>query len=248
MDPMLGWLSVIFFLIAILYASVGFGGGSSYTAMLALFGVSVGWIPLLSLSCNIVVVAGGCWHFYKRGYLNPRFVGSFLVGSVPMAFLAGTVEIASGVYIKLLALSLFAAALMLLLRPRVGDGDVRVCPLPVRLLVGGGLGALSGLVGIGGGIFLAPILLLARWASPKECAATASGFILFNSFAGLAGQLTKPGVGDAFFMLPLLVLAVFLGGQIGSRLGSKVLPAVRIRQATACLILFVSVRLWLQQI
>jgi uncharacterized membrane protein YfcA len=247
-DPIWLGLAVVFFLIALLYACVGFGGGSSYTAMMALFGVTISWIPILSLSCNIIVVLGGCWHFWRQGYMNFRLITPFLVTSIVAAYFAGRVPVDPGVYILILAASLLLAASVLLLRPKENDEHARSCPLSAALIIGLCLGGLSGLVGIGGGIFLAPILLLARWASPKESAAAASAFILLNSLAGLVGQVSKPGAIEAFSVLPLLAVAVFIGGQIGSHLGSVRLQALRVRQATACLIALVSIRLFLQSL
>lgn len=241
-------LAAAFFVVALIYASVGFGGGSSYTALLALVGLSTVWIPVLSLCCNVVVVSGGCWHFARRGQLDLRRVGPFLVGSLPAAYFAGRTPLDPGLYLLVLAWSLLAAALLLVLRPTAADHAIRPCPLSAGLFAGAALGALSGLVGIGGGIFLSPLLLLARWATPKQSAAAASLFILVNSIAGLAGQLSKPGAVDALVHLPALALAVLLGGQIGSRWGAGILPAARIRQITAALIAIVAVRILLQQL
>ena len=247
-DPLWLMLAAAFFVIALVYASVGFGGGSSYTALMALVGVTTLWIPVLSLSCNLIVVAGGCWHFARRGHLNRRLIAPFLLTSVPASYLAATIPVDPDLYLSVLAVTLFAVAMVLLVRPRHADVTIRPCPLGARLATGCFLGGLSGLVGIGGGILLAPILLLARWASPRESAAAASVFILVNSIAGLAGQLSKPGTAEALSGLPLLAAAVLVGGQIGSRLGAGPLSTVRIRQATAVLVGLVAVRLFLQQI
>jgi hypothetical protein len=246
----LSWIALAasFVVIALVYSSVGFGGGSSYTAMLALAGVTTAWIPVLSLGCNLIVVCGGCRHFARRGHLSTALVGPFLLTSVPAAYVAGRIPVPPDLYLSALAGTLFAVTILLWFRPRAADSQIRPCPVPVRLLTGGLLGGVSGLVGIGGGIFLAPVLLLARWATPKQSAAAASLFILVNSLAGLLGQLAKPDAIFALARLPVLAVAVFLGGQIGSRLGSGLLSMSVIRQTTAALIGLVAVRLCLQQI
>lgn len=246
----LHWIALVagFFVIALVYSSVGFGGGSSYTALLAIAGVTTAWIPVLSLGCNLVVVSGGCWHFARRGHSPISLVGPFLLTSVPTAYVAGRIPISPGLYLSILGVSLFIVATLLWIRPSTIDADIRPCPFSMRLLTGALLGGVSGLVGIGGGVFLAPVLLLARWATPKQSAAAASLFILVNSLAGLLGQLGKPDAFSALAQLPLLAVPVFLGGQIGSRLGSGVLTTSMIRQTTAVLIGLVAVRLCLQQI
>ncbi len=244
-DLPIWWLAPAFFVVALLYASVGFGGGSSYTALLALSGCPVAAIPVLSLGCNLSVAGGGTIIFGRRGLLKPRLIWPFVLPSIPAAFLGGALPIPPAAYFVLLSLSLGAAGLALLLRRPAADQQTRACPVLTAALIGIGLGVLSGIVGIGGGIFLAPILMLKRWAKPRESAACASVFILLNSIAGLAGQLAKGGAGESLVALPLLLLAVLAGGQIGSRLGAIRLPACRVRQGTAILILLVSTRiLW----
>lgn len=239
-------LSAFFFVIALLYSSVGFGGGSSYTALLALFGLPALAIPVLSLSCNLIVAGGGSWIFFRQKHLRPSLIVPFVLPAIPAAYLGGRIPLNPELYFPLLAASLAAASLVLFLRPSGTDDATRPCSPLTSTVVGIFLGLLSGMVGIGGGIFLAPLLLLRRWAAPREAAACAAVFILLNSIAGLAGQLAKSGSTEALASLPLLALAVLAGGQLGSRLGAKTLPPRWIRQGTAVLILLVSLRLFLQ--
>jgi uncharacterized protein len=244
--PSIAALAVVFCAVALLYASVGFGGGSTYTALLALCGFAAGVIPVVALSCNLIVAGGGSVIFARRGLIRPAQVGPFVLPAIPAAYLGGRLPVEPGLYFMLLAVSLMVAGAILLVRPAAADSVIRRCPIPVAAALGVLLGLLSGVVGIGGGVFLAPVLLLNRWATPRESAACASVFIALNSLAGLAGQLAKPGAAEALAWLPPLALAVLAGGQLGSRLGAGVWPSHLIRRGTAVLILLVSARLILR--
>lgn len=241
-------LIVAFFVAALLYASVGFGGGSTYTALLALAEVDYRLLPLLSLACNIVVVAGSSLRF-ARAKVTPWRNALLLTGvAAPAALLGGVTPIDEATFLTILGASLVLTALTLLLRPRdtaTGAPPRFAGAMPVLAVP---LGYLAGLVGIGGGIFLAPFLHLTRWDSARAIAATASLFILVNSLFGLAGQLLKGGTGRLGaaidFGLPLLV-AVAIGGQIGSLLALKYLPQRWIRYGTAALTAWVGGRLLL---
>jgi uncharacterized protein len=241
-------LVVAFFVAALLYASVGFGGGSTYTALLALAEIDYRLLPLLSLACNIVVVAGSSVRF-ARAKVTPWRNALLLTGvAAPAALLGGLTPIDEATFLTILGASLVLTALTLLLRPRetATGAPPRFAGLMPVLAVP--LGYLAGLVGIGGGIFLAPFLHLTRWDGARAIAATASLFILVNSLFGLAGQLLKGGTGRLGaaidFGLPLLV-AVAIGGQIGSLLALKYLPQRWIRYGTAALTAWVGGRLLL---
>lgn len=236
-------LAVAFCVLAFVYASVGFGGGSSYTAMLALSGFAASAVPVLSLGCNLIVAGGGSAVFAWKRLVPFALLARFLLPAVPAAYVGGRMSIAADLYFDLLALSLIATAIFLFLRPAAADVEVRRCPSAVAAVIGSLLGLLSGIVGIGGGIFLSPILMLNRWATPRESAACASVFITINSLAGLAGQLTKPGAVEALAWLPSLALAVLVGGQVGSRFGAGVLRPSLIRRGTACLVMLVGTSL-----
>ena len=241
------WLIPGFFGTALLYASVGFGGGSTYSALLALAGTDFRLLPIIALACNIVVVTGGVIRFARAGEMPWR--GALIVSLVaaPLAFLGGLTPIKQAVFLTLLGASLVFAALALLM-PVGKSGDDPQQPRrtwPIALAAAP-LGYLAGLVGIGGGIFLAPLLHLARWDSARRIAATASLFILINSATGLVGQLTKSGparFGEALGGALPLLLAVVIGGQIGSYLALRFLPAKVIRWLTAALTGWVGIRL-----
>ncbi|MBI1224809.1 MAG: TSUP family transporter [Bacteroidetes bacterium] len=239
----------LFFLIAALYASVGFGGGSSYIAVMAMFGVNFMLMRSGALLCNIVVVTTGTYIFYKNGYLDWRKVLPLTLASVPMAFLGGYLPIKERTFFLLLGITLIIAALLTWWKPTTNakpeESSTNLTPKSqvLNLGIGGGIGFLSGMVGIGGGIFLAPVLYLTKWAEAKTIAATASLFILVNSISGLFGQMAKPDFQiDWKFTLPLMV-SVFLGGQLGSRLGAVKLSAIWVRRATALLIFYIGTQL-----
>jgi uncharacterized membrane protein YfcA len=241
------WLVPAFFGTALLYASVGFGGGSTYSALLALAGVDYRILPIVSLACNIVVVTGGTIRFARAGEMPWRGALTVSLIAAPLAFLGGLTPIGKGTFLTLLGASLMFAAFALLL-PASKERQARLHPAWAMPLAAAPLGYLAGLVGIGGGIFLAPLLHLARWDSARRIAATASLFILINSISGLFGQLAKSGperFGEAIGgALPVLI-AVVIGGQIGSWLALRFLPAQLIRGLTALLTGWVGLRLLL---
>jgi uncharacterized protein len=237
-------LPPLFALTAAFYASVGFGGGSTYTALLILFGTPLALVPAISLACNIIVVSGGTLRFQRAGALPLAKALPLVAVAAPLAFLGGLTPIKEGVLVWLLGGSLLASALLLLVQPQ----SARAIALPKALLypLAGALGLLAGVVGIGGGIFLAPILHLIRWAEARQVAATASLFILTNSLFGLTGQLVK-GQGSAMVETvaahwPLLV-AVLVGGTIGSHIAVRLAQPALLRRLTALLVGFVAVRL-----
>jgi len=244
MTEMPVWLPICFFVVAFFYSMVGFGGGSSYLALLVLSGMSYSHIPPLALVCNLIVTTGGCWHFYKAGHLKFEKVLPFVVLSVPLAYLGGSIPIAKDLFCLLLGFSLMAVAIRMLL-PGESSQQAHAVSMKkswsVGVPLGGLLGFLSGLVGIGGGVFLSPLLLLLRWANVREAAASSSFFIIVNSFSGLMGQLHKGSL-HLEWMIPL-GLSVFFGGQIGARLGAYKIPRTRLQQALGALVFYVSFRL-----
>ena len=245
------WLVVAFFATALLYASVGFGGGSTYSALLALSGLDYRVLPLVSLACNIVVVAGSTVRFSRAGILPWRRALLLTALAAPAALLGGLTPIDERNFLLLLGASLVLTGVTLLIPVAQSSKARATSAARFAPFVAPPLGYLAGLVGIGGGIFLAPLLHLVRWAEAKSIAATAALFILVNSLFGLVGQILKGGEGRfeaaIGFGLPLLV-AVAIGGQIGSYLVVKFLPQRWIRWITAGLTLFVGVRLVLDHI
>jgi uncharacterized membrane protein YfcA len=239
-------LALLFFVTALLYAAVGFGGGSTYSALLVLSGSDYRAVPVVSLACNILVVAVGSWRFARSGHVDWRRIWPLLALSVPLAWVGGRLAVAELVFVGLLALSLFAAGLLMLWPPRwQREGPPRLESPWLHAVAGGALGFLAGLVGIGGGIFLAPLLYLLRWGTPRAIAGTSAVFILANSVSGLAGQLAKDqaAAGEILWAHWPLFPAVLAGGVLGSTLGSSRLDPKYVRILTALLILYVAVRL-----
>ena len=241
-------LAAAFALTALLYAAVGFGGGSTYSALLALSGFDYRLLPVLALACNIVVVGGSTIRFARAGLTPWRRAATLTAIAAPAAFLGGLTPIKESAFLALLGASLVLTGLTLL-APRTATDEGTPNPMARWMpLAAAPIGYLAGLVGIGGGIFLAPLLHLTRWHSARAVAATAALFILVNSLFGLAGQLLKNGsdrMGEAIaFGLPLL-FAVVLGGQIGSLLAVRFLPQAAIRWLTAALTIYVGARLLL---
>lgn len=241
-------LVALFFLTALTYSIAGFGGGSTYIALLALWGVSHVTLPSIALVCNLIVVSGGCYFAIKQGHLSLKHVLPFVIPSFPLAYLGARIPLSQNIFLTLLGIALLVAALRLFLpiqeKSPVAISNQKAWGLGLPL--GAGLGFLSGLTGIGGGIYLAPIFYLLRWAPAKTIAASASFFILVNSFFGLIGQLTKSHWSIDVSLLWPLAIAVFLGGQIGSRLTFKRFPLHYLKYATASLVLFVSLRILFQ--
>ena len=243
-------LSFAFFATALLYASVGFGGGSTYNALLALAGFDYRLLPIVSLACNVLVVSGSTVRFARSGVVPWRRALMLALIAAPLAYLGGLTPIKQTTFLVLLGLSLVAAGLALLV-PRAPDGTGEPTTLAKWMpLAVAPLGYLAGLVGIGGGIFLAPLLHFTRWANARAIAATTSLFILINSLSGLGGQLAKNGT-DAFSAalggaLPLLI-AVLLGGQLGSLLALRWLPERVIRMLTAALTIWAGGQLLYRQ-
>lgn len=234
-------LAILFFAIAALYASVGLGGGSSYIALLLLAGLATADVRFMALMCNIVVVGGASLKYLSSGMIPVRRVLPIVVLSVPLAYLGGTIALDGQIYTCLTGIALLAAA-VLLLTERSTSIPYGTQPTVLLGIVGGGIGFLSGLIGIGGGIFLAPVLHITRWQSAKIISATASLFILVNSLAGILGQLKSRPTLDLQLML-ILAVSVLAGGQLGTRYNINVLPAHKIRQITGILVGVVAVRL-----
>ncbi len=240
-------LIILFFATSAIYSSVGFGGGSTYLALLLLWGIPYTIFPVIALSCNIIVVTGNCINYTRAGNLDLKFLAPYLVGSIPMAFIGGALPIEKELFEILLFIILLLAGLFLLINFKTFDDNEenhRKIPLPLSLLIGGILGFVSGVVGIGGGIFLSPILFLLRAAKTKVIITTASVFILINSLSGIIGQLTKNQVLVEIINYWPLLIAVLIGGQIGNFLNIKILPTKILALTTSALVLFVALRMF----
>jgi uncharacterized membrane protein YfcA len=239
-------LALAFLATALLYSAAGFGGGSTYTALLVLGGVDYRAVPVVSLLCNVVVVSLGTWRFARAGHLDWRRMWPLCVTSVPAAWLGGRLMIGETLFVALLGTTLLAAGLLMLWQPAwQREGPPVAAGRWVEPLAGAVLGFAAGVVGIGGGIFLAPLLYMLRWGPPKRIAAACAAFILVNSIAGLAGQASK-GLGAVGAVIGehwLLFPAVAFGGIVGATLGSGRLDPKWVRVLTALLILYVAAKL-----
>jgi len=245
-------LFLLFFVVAFVYSSVGFGGGSSYLAILAMWSLDYNLLRLIALVCNIVVVSSGTYLYWKNGFLKWKKISPLILLSVPAAFLGGYLKLSENTYFILLGITLLLAAIALWFKKEPITTNAAISNInkndnPIgNSLIGGSIGFLSGLVGIGGGIFLSPTLHLMHWDKAKVIAATASFFILVNSAAGITGQLQHVFINDLdFSLIGGLVISVFAGGQLGSRIGIVKFDPIILRRVTAVLILLVSLRiLW----
>ena len=239
-------LAILFLATAILYSSVGFGGGSTYLALLLIWGVPYFIFPVIALSCNIIVVSGNCFNYIRTGNLNLKLLLPYLIGSIPLAFIGGSLPIEKRLFEILLFLVLATAGALLLLNFKSYDDKeenyIKI-PIPVSISIGGVLGFISGVVGIGGGIFLSPILFLIRAGRPKHIVTTASLFILINSVSGIIGQLTKNAVINEIPNYWYLLVAVLIGGQLGNFLNLRIFPTRILALVTAILVIFVAVRM-----
>ena len=242
-------LSFLFLLTATLYSSVGFGGGSTYLALLLIWDVPYLIFPVIALFCNVIVVSGNCINYIKAGNINLRILSPFLISSVPLAFIGGSLSIDKEVFEILLFTVLTLAGILLLLKFKSFDQKSEVykkIPIILSLLIGTSIGFVSGIVGIGGGIFLSPILLLIRADKVKNIATAASLFILINSLSGLAGQFTKASTFNGIFDFWPLFLFVLLGGLLGNYLNLKIFPARMLALVTSALVIFVAIRMGLK--
>ena len=243
------FLAILFLVTAILYSSVGFGGGSTYLALLLIWGIPYSIFPVVALSCNIIVVSGNCFNYVKSGNLNLKLLLPYLIGSMPLAYIGGSLSVEKKIFEILLFLVLLVAGSLLLFNFKTYDAlneSYRKIPTTISILTGGIIGFFSGVVGIGGGIFLSPILFILKNAKPKHIVTSASLFILINSIFGIIGQLTKNEILYQIKDYWYLLIAVFIGGQIGNFLNLKIFPTRVMALITALLVLFVAARIGIE--
>ena len=239
-------LSILFFITAILYSSVGFGGGSTYLALLLIWDIPYYIFPVIALLCNIIVVTGNSFNYVRAGNHNFKLLMPFLIGSIPMAFYGGTLIIDKEIFEILLFLVLLVAGLLLLINNKSYlEKNLIIKKLNsfISILIGSILGLISGIVGIGGGIFLSPILFLLKADIPKNIVTTASLFILVNSVSGILGQLTKEIVLNEVKLYWPLFLTVLIGGLFGNYLNLKIFSNRVLAVITSLLIIFVALRM-----
>lgn len=234
-------------MVATLYSSVGFGGGSSYLALLTLFLVSFFAIRSIALVCNLVVVSGSTYLYFKHGHARLKDFLPFVITSIPMAFLGASFRLKEEVFFILLGSALIISSIFLIWQTsgiKLTD-PTKVYPKYLSYVIGAAIGFLSGLVGIGGGIFLAPILNHINWDKSVKIAALASFFILVNSISGLGGLIWSHTLELPWIETLVLVMTVFIGGQLGVRISLKKLSAKGIKRITAILVFVVGIRVLL---
>ena len=239
-------LSILFFITAILYSSVGFGGGSTYLALLLIWGIPYYIVPIIALLCNIIVVSGNSYNYIRAKNYNFKLLAPFLIGSIPLAFYGGTLLIQKEFFEMLLFLVLFVAGFLLLINNKSYEDKyliIKKINFFVAIFVGAILGLVSGTVGIGGGIFLSPILFLLKAEKPRVIATTASLFILINSIFGILGQLTKELVFNEIINYWALFLFVLIGGLIGNYINLKIFSSRVLTIITSFLVIFVAMRI-----
>ena len=239
-------LPILFFITAILYSSVGFGGGSTYLALLLIWGIPYYIFPIIALICNIIVVSGNSFNYIRAGNYNLKLLLPFLVGSIPFAFFGGSLKIEKEIFEILLFFVLVIAGILLLINNKSYETDnfiINKFNIIYSIIIGSMLGLISGIVGIGGGIFLSPILFLLKAEKPRVIATTASLFILINSISGILGQLTKEYVFSELTSYWTLFLSVLIGGFIGNYLNLKILSNRTLTIMTSLLVIFVSIRI-----
>jgi len=239
-------LSIFFFITAILYSSVGFGGGSTYLALLLIWDIPYYIFPVIALVCNIIVVTGNSINYLRAGNHNIKLLVPFLIGSIPLAFLGGTLKIDKEIFEILLFLVLSIAGFLLLLNNKAYENKkiiIRKLNSIISIIIGSILGFVSGVVGIGGGIFLSPILFLLKADNPKNIVTTASLFILVNSISGVFGQLTKENIFSELIIYLPLFLSVLIGGLLGNYINLKIFSNRVLALITSLLVIFVAIRM-----
>jgi len=235
-EPVSVLLLALIFVVAALYASVGHGGASGYLAIMSLFAFSPQQMAGTALVLNIFVSCLAFWSYRWAGHVLPKFSWLLIVAALPLSFLGGALPVRQQLYAVLLAIALAAAALRLLLSPRESvSQDCRPPQFVMAVLSGGGIGLLSGIVGVGGGIFLSPLAVLARWAPLKSVATLSALFILLNSVTGLMGRWAtgKLELDTGWFLL----CAALPGGWVGAYLGSQKLDSKMLRGLLAVVLL-----------
>ncbi|MGD9590571.1 MAG: sulfite exporter TauE/SafE family protein [Pyrinomonadaceae bacterium] len=236
MEPTTILFILAFFLVAILYSSVGHGGASGYLAVMALMAVAPEITRPTALTLNLFVASIATVQYYRAGHFSWRLFLPFAAASIPMAYLGGSIQLPANVYKIVLGVVLLLAAARLAWNLSGGEDDVNEPPIWLALIIGAALGLLSGLVGVGGGIFLTPLLLLIGWAKAKTAAGVSALFIFVNSAAGLAGAWGKmPQLpGEVYFWIG----AAVIGGLIGATLGAQKMGTLTLRRVLAVVLVF----------
>ncbi len=234
-------LAILIFVAATLYSSVGHGGASGYLAAMALFSLAPEVMRPTALVLNILVASIGAFRFYRVGGFSWRIFWPFALGSIPFAFLGGTISLPGQIYKQVLGVVLVFAAFRLVMHKSKDADGTKAPPILLAILCGAVIGLLSGLTGVGGGIFLTPLLLFAAWATSRQASGISATFILVNSIAGLGGQLTR------LQFLPsdiyLWAGAALLGSLIGTELGTRRLSSLAFHRLLAFVLIIASYKL-----
>ncbi|MBI5215446.1 MAG: sulfite exporter TauE/SafE family protein [Ignavibacteriae bacterium] len=232
----------VFFIVAALYSSVGHGGASGYLAILSMFAVAHKEMSTTALMLNIVVASIAFVFYLRAGHFSWKLTLPFFLSSIPLAFLGGMLDVSAKSYTILLALALLFASYRLIIHVEAKEKTSQTIPsLSVALLAGAIIGLVSGIVGVGGGIFLSPLILLMGWATAKQTSATAALFIVVNSVAGLLGRQVEGNFVVGNF-LPFL-LAAILGGVIGSQLGATKFSSLWLRRILGVVLIIAALKL-----
>ena len=235
-------LALAIFVMAALYSSVGHAGASGYLAAMALAGLAPGVMKPTALTLNILVALIATVRFYRAGYFSWRILLPFALSSIPFAFVGGALSLPGSVYQKLVGLALLFAAFRLWMHAAArADVEARPAPLPAAVGLGAVIGLLSGVTGVGGGIFLSPVLLLARWAETRQASGVAAAFILVNSVAGLAGHFASVrAVHDSIYLWGAAAVA---GGLLGTELGRRRLATVTLRRVLSAVLVIAGLKM-----
>jgi len=235
-------LAILIFVIALLYSTVGHAGASGYIAAMALFGMAPVVMKPTALTLNIIVALIGSIRFCRAGFFSWRTFWPFAVTSIPAAYIGGSLTLPVPIYKSVVGIVLLYSAVRLFWS--AGSADTKatsLVPIWVALIVGAAIGLLSGLTGVGGGIFLSPVLLLMHWAGTRETSGVSAAFILVNSIAGLLGQF--PAISYVPHNLIYWAPAALIGGWIGTELGTRVLPVSNIRKWLSVVLVLAGLKL-----
>lgn len=239
-------MSLLVFIVAGLYSSAGFGGASGYLIVMNLFDVPATIMASTALLLNIMVSSISFINYYKAGHFRSSLLIPFLITSLPAAFLGGRIELSSETYSTLLYVVLTYLAFRMVFFPTITETPnwiARPIPTGVALVSGAGIGLLSGILGIGGGIFLSPLIILMGWGNSKQAAASAGGFIAINSLSGLVSRATNGTFVIGDFGLPLLIVGL-LGALIGSLLGAVRFSSSGVRRALGTILAIAVCTFW----
>jgi uncharacterized membrane protein YfcA len=240
-------LAILILVIALLYSTVGHAGASGYLAAMALFGMAPVVMKPTALTLNIIVALIGTIRFYRAGFFSWRTFWPFALASIPMAYAGGSLTLPVPIYKSVVGIVLLYSAVRLFWSASAADGkETALVPIWIALIIGAAIGLLSGLTGVGGGIFLSPVLLLMGWAKTRETSGVAVTFILVNSIAGLLGNYSSIThlSGDLIFWAP----AALIGGWIGTELGTRLLPVSGIRRFLSVVLILAGLKLLFEAI